>query len=93
MTGIGIAIAVRGADRDHWGQIEPGHTSAIPVQDNDKETSGFRQKMFRSSGFDSGMARLDLTPVIAVRAADRDRFSNPGHSALGLLHRGAKTVG
>ena len=21
------AIAVRGADRDHWGQIEPGHTS------------------------------------------------------------------
>ena len=24
------------------------------------------------------MPRLDLTPVIAVRAADRDRYSNPG---------------
>ena len=34
------------------------------------------------AALDGDMPRLDLTPVIAVRAADRDRYSNPGHSAF-----------
>ena len=29
LIGIGKAITVRGADSDHWGQIEPGHTWSV----------------------------------------------------------------
>ena len=37
-----------------------------------------------------GMTRLKMTPVIDVRAADRDRFSLPGHS-FSVLDLGART--